>query len=144
MAAASARHKAVHHLSRVGNDSHGWVESIANLTESTPATELMLADADATPDQVPLCWVACCAGVTAACLLRGGHSVPVAGSFLGRTRRWRPPHSRQPRRMPNLRRSWPTWLARWLTRCGLRAHSRCACCPRPTLASNDAQPQSQP
>ena len=54
MAAASARHKGVHHLSRTAaeSDTHGWVESISNLTETTPATELMLADADAAPGKV--------------------------------------------------------------------------------------------
>lgn len=38
--AASVRHKVTHHLSSK-SDAHGWVESIARLTETTPATELL-------------------------------------------------------------------------------------------------------
>ena len=44
--AAPARHKAApHHLSQK-SDAHGWVESIARLTETTPATELLMKDTE--------------------------------------------------------------------------------------------------
>ena len=52
MSSAAARHKTVHHLSRTTPDAHGWVESIASLTETTPATELMLQELDPAPEKV--------------------------------------------------------------------------------------------
>ena len=42
---APVRHKTAHHLSS-RTDAHGWVESISNLTENTPATELMLRETE--------------------------------------------------------------------------------------------------
>ena len=48
---APVRHKTAHHLSS-RTDAHGWVESISNLTENTPATELMLRETDSV-HQVP-------------------------------------------------------------------------------------------
>ena len=47
---APVRHKTAHHLSS-RTDAHGWVESIASLTENTPATELMLRESE-TANQV--------------------------------------------------------------------------------------------
>ena len=43
--AAAARHKTTHHLSQ-RSDAHGWVESIASLTESTPATQLLMKEGE--------------------------------------------------------------------------------------------------
>ncbi len=46
MAASSARHKSVHHLSQKAAaetfaSENGWIESIAGLTESSSATSLL-------------------------------------------------------------------------------------------------------